>query len=41
MFDVDDSTELSLAADFKAFVERLTAAESLDSDDADGGRSAS
>jgi hypothetical protein len=40
-FDVDDGTELSLAVDFQAFVERLTAATSLDSDDSDGNRSAS
>ncbi|MGW2180371.1 SMI1/KNR4 family protein [Streptomyces sp. NPDC001732] len=37
-FDADDSTELPLAADFKAFVEHLTASASLASDDADGGR---
>ncbi|MFF2780569.1 SMI1/KNR4 family protein [Streptomyces sp. NPDC058052] len=29
-FDVDDGTELPLAADFRTFVERLTASESLD-----------
>ncbi|MFF6979286.1 SMI1/KNR4 family protein [Streptomyces sp. NPDC008343] len=40
-FDVDDGTELALAADFQTFVERLTAAASLDVDDADGSRSAS
>jgi hypothetical protein len=40
-FDVDEGTELPLAADFQAFVERLAAARSLDSDDADGGGSAS
>ncbi|MZF91067.1 SMI1/KNR4 family protein [Streptomyces sp. SID5643] len=40
-FDVDDGTELPLAADFQAFVEGLVAATSLDSDDSDGDRSAS
>ena len=40
-FDVDDGTELPLASDFQAFVERLVAATSLDSDDSDGDRSAS
>nr|WP_202542546.1 SMI1/KNR4 family protein [Streptomyces sp. SID2563] len=35
-FDADDGTELPLAADFRAFVEGLVAAESLDSDDRDG-----
>ncbi|MGW6790566.1 SMI1/KNR4 family protein [Streptomyces chartreusis] len=40
-FDVDDGTELALAADFQRFVERLTAAASLDRDDADGSGSAS
>ncbi|MGX1541448.1 SMI1/KNR4 family protein [Streptomyces adustus] len=40
-FDVDDSTELPLAADFQAFVERLTAAVSLDLDHTDGNPSAS
>ena len=40
-FDVDGDTELPLAADFRTFVERLTAATSLDLDDADGSPSAS
>ncbi|MFJ7068701.1 SMI1/KNR4 family protein [Streptomyces sp. NPDC101115] len=40
-FDVDTDTELPLATDFTEFVERLTAAASLDGDDADGSRSAS
>jgi hypothetical protein len=40
-FDVDDSTELPLAADFQAFVVRLTAAASLDLDHTDGNPSAS
>ncbi|KUM67070.1 SMI1/KNR4 family protein [Streptomyces griseorubiginosus] len=40
-FDVDDGTELPLAADFQAFVEGLVAATSLDSDGSDGDRSAS
>ncbi|MFJ8768804.1 SMI1/KNR4 family protein [Streptomyces clavifer] len=40
-FDVDDGTELPLAADFQAFVERLTAATSLDCDHTDGNPSAS
>ncbi|GAA3372916.1 SMI1/KNR4 family protein [Streptomyces racemochromogenes] len=35
-FDVDDSSELPLAADFRAFVERLTAAAALDLDHPDG-----
>ncbi|GAA3485670.1 SMI1/KNR4 family protein [Streptomyces yanii] len=40
-FDMDRNTELPLAADFRTFVERLTAAASLDPDGEDGGRSAS
>lgn len=40
-FDVDDSLELPLAADFQVFVERLTAAASLDLDHADGNPSTS
>ncbi|MDN3248552.1 hypothetical protein QWJ23_24160 [Streptomyces sp. ZSW22] len=40
-FDVDGNTELPLAADFQTFIERLTAATSLDLDDSDGNRSAS
>jgi len=40
-FDVDDGTELPPAADFQAFMERLTAAASLDSDDAGGDSPAS
>lgn len=40
-FDMDDGTELALATDFHRFVERLTAAASLDRGDADGSRSAS
>lgn len=40
-FDVDGGTELPLAADFQAFVERLVAATSLDSDASDGDRPAS
>ncbi|MFD3933235.1 SMI1/KNR4 family protein [Streptomyces sp. NPDC058614] len=40
-FDVEGNTELPLAADFRAFIERLTAATSLDLDDADGSPSAS
>ncbi|MCZ9351655.1 SMI1/KNR4 family protein [Streptomyces mutabilis] len=39
-FDVDGNTELPLAADFQTFIERLTAATSLDLDDSDGNRSA-
>lgn len=39
--NVDDSTELPLAADFQAFVERLTTAASLDLDHAGGNPSAS
>ncbi|MFF0052264.1 SMI1/KNR4 family protein [Streptomyces sp. NPDC005498] len=31
-FDTDENTELTLAADFKAFVERLTCAENLGAD---------
>lgn len=37
-FDVDDGTELALAPDFRAFVERLVAAASLDPGDAGGAR---
>ncbi|MFJ6632417.1 SMI1/KNR4 family protein [Streptomyces sp. NPDC091376] len=40
-FDVEGDTELPLTSDFTAFVERLTAAASLDLDDAEGSRSAS
>lgn len=40
-FDVDDGTELPLAADFRAFAEGLVAATSLDSGDSDGKRPAS
>lgn len=40
-FDVEGDTELPLATDFTAFVERLTAAASFDLDDAGGSRSAS
>ncbi|MFF8835894.1 SMI1/KNR4 family protein [Streptomyces sp. NPDC015130] len=40
-FDVDHGTELPLAADFQAFVERLTSGASLDLDQADGSPSAS
>ncbi|MFD3481796.1 SMI1/KNR4 family protein [Streptomyces sp. NPDC058665] len=40
-FDAECETELPLAADFRTFVERLTAATSLDPDDADGSRPAS
>ncbi|WP_405910089.1 MULTISPECIES: SMI1/KNR4 family protein [unclassified Streptomyces] len=40
-FDVDGNTELPLAADFRTFVERLTAAASLDLDDAGSSRPAS
>lgn len=40
-FDVEGNTELPLAVDFQAFVERLAAAASLDPDDMDGSRSAS
>ncbi|WP_329619081.1 SMI1/KNR4 family protein [Streptomyces sp. NBC_01255] len=40
-FDVDGDTELPLATDFQTFVEHLTAAASLDLDDADSIRSAS
>ncbi|MER5888743.1 SMI1/KNR4 family protein [Streptomyces sp. NPDC001941] len=40
-FDVDDGTELPLAADFRAFVERLAPAASLDSGGSDGDPSAS
>ena len=39
-FDMDDSTELPLAADFQAFVERLSAAVSLNFNQADGNPSA-
>ncbi|RSS64669.1 SMI1/KNR4 family protein [Streptomyces sp. WAC07061] len=35
-FDVDDSSELPLAVDFRAFVERLTAAAALDLHHPDG-----
>ncbi|MEJ8646140.1 SMI1/KNR4 family protein [Streptomyces sp. MS1.HAVA.3] len=35
-FDVEGNTELPLAADFQTFNERLSAAASLDLDDADG-----
>ncbi|MEU1478046.1 SMI1/KNR4 family protein [Streptomyces sp. NPDC001668] len=35
-FDVDDGTELPLAADFRTFVERLTAAASFDLKHTDG-----
>lgn len=38
-FDVEDDTELPLAADFKTFVERLVAATSLDSGASEGDRS--
>ncbi|MFF6772269.1 SMI1/KNR4 family protein [Streptomyces sp. NPDC012637] len=37
-FDVETGTELPLATDFTEFVERLTAAASLDDDEADGSR---
>ncbi|MEU6878894.1 SMI1/KNR4 family protein [Streptomyces sp. NPDC046712] len=40
-FDVDGNTELPLATDFRTFVERLTAAASLDPNAGDGIRSAS
>lgn len=42
-FDADGPSELPLAEDFRTFVERLTAARSLDLDDADAdsGRSSS
>ncbi|MER6997743.1 SMI1/KNR4 family protein [Streptomyces sp. NPDC000410] len=40
-FDRDRDAEIPLAADFRTFVERLTAAASFDLDDADGSRSAS
>ncbi|MFH9617859.1 hypothetical protein [Streptomyces pratensis] len=39
-FDVERGTELPLAADFRTFVERLTAAESFDPVDPDGSRPA-
>ncbi|WP_405849772.1 SMI1/KNR4 family protein [Streptomyces sp. NBC_01518] len=40
-FDVDGNTELPLAGDFRTFIERLTAAASLDLDTPNGSRSAS
>ncbi|MCZ7412938.1 SMI1/KNR4 family protein [Streptomyces sp. WMMC897] len=40
-FDVDDGTEIPLAADFQAFAEGLVAATSLDPDASDGNRPAS
>ncbi|MFF9070486.1 SMI1/KNR4 family protein [Streptomyces sp. NPDC014891] len=40
-FDVEGNTELPLAADFQAFIERLTAAAPLDLDHTDGNPSAS
>ncbi|UQI49695.1 SMI1/KNR4 family protein (plasmid) [Streptomyces sp. HU2014] len=40
-FDADDGTELPLAADFRTFVQRLTASTSLDADSEDGSQPAS